>query len=129
MSTKVIIKDLKNLEDLFDFSNLDENHEIFSKKKEKVNGKFKIETHKNVCIDDFVCLKSKAYSFKYGDDSKKKLETYFKSQTKHIKIEEIKKCLDGLDNINHVSSILSFIPFFPDFRIETRYILKKPQRK
>ena len=105
MSTKDIIKDLKNLEDLFDFSNLDENHEVFSKKKEKVNGKFKIETHKNVCIDDFVCLKSKAYSFKYGDDSKKKLETYFKSRTKHNKIEEFKKCLDGLNIKENVTII------------------------
>ena len=33
MNTKDIIKDLKNLEDIFDFSNLDENHEIFSNKK------------------------------------------------------------------------------------------------
>ena len=32
-STNDIIKDLKNLEDIFDFSNLDKNHELFSKKK------------------------------------------------------------------------------------------------
>ena len=31
--TNDIIKDLKNLEDMFDFSNLDKNHEVFSKKK------------------------------------------------------------------------------------------------
>ena len=37
MKTKNIIKDLKNLEDIFDFSNLDENHEIFGKKKRKNN--------------------------------------------------------------------------------------------
>ena len=30
VNTKDIIKDLKNLEDIFDFSNLDENHELFS---------------------------------------------------------------------------------------------------
>ena len=33
VNTKDIIKDLKNLENIFDFSNLDKNHEIFSKKK------------------------------------------------------------------------------------------------
>ena len=33
VNTKDIIKDLKNLEDIFDFSNLDKNHELFSKKK------------------------------------------------------------------------------------------------
>ena len=33
VNTKDIIKDLKILEDVFDFSNLDKNHELFSKKK------------------------------------------------------------------------------------------------
>ena len=37
VNTKDIIKDLKNLEDIFDFSNLDKNHELFSKKKQKSN--------------------------------------------------------------------------------------------
>ena len=32
LNTKDIIKDLKNLENIFDFSNLDKNHELFSKK-------------------------------------------------------------------------------------------------
>ena len=44
LNTKFIIKDLKNLEEIFDFSNLDENHELFSEKNKKVIGKFKIET-------------------------------------------------------------------------------------
>ena len=35
LNTKNIIDDLKNLEVIFDFSNLDENHELFSKKKQK----------------------------------------------------------------------------------------------
>ena len=48
MKTKGIIKDLKNLEDIFDFSNLDENHEIFSERNKKVKGKFKIETPRNI---------------------------------------------------------------------------------
>ena len=48
VDTKDIIKDLKNLEDLFDFSNLNENHELFSNKNKKVIGKFKTETQKNI---------------------------------------------------------------------------------
>ena len=40
VNTKNISKDLKNLEDIFDFSNLDKNHELFSNKNEKVIGKF-----------------------------------------------------------------------------------------
>ena len=30
VNTKDIFKDLKNLENVFDFNNLDENHELFS---------------------------------------------------------------------------------------------------
>ena len=40
VNTKDINKDLKNLEDMFDFSNLDKNHELFSKKKQKSNSIF-----------------------------------------------------------------------------------------
>ena len=58
MKTKDIIKDLKSLEDIFDLSNLDKNHEIYSEKNKKVIGKFKLETHKNIWIDEFVCLRS-----------------------------------------------------------------------
>ena len=35
------------------------------------------------------------YAFKCGDDSKNKLKGVFKSQSKNIKFEEYKKCLDG----------------------------------
>ena len=69
MNAKDIIKDSKKLKVMFDFSNLDENHELFSNKNKNVIGKFKIGTPKNIWIDEFVCLKSKMYSFKCGDDS------------------------------------------------------------
>ena len=72
MKTENIINDLKNLEDIFDYSNLDENHELFSNKNKKVIGKCKIETPKNICIDEFVCLRSKAYSFKCKDNKEDK---------------------------------------------------------
>ena len=91
VNTKDIIKDLKNLEDVSDFSNLDENHELFSNKNKKVIGKFKIEVPKNIWIDEFICLRSKMYAFKCGDDSKNKLKGISKSQSKHIKFEEFKK--------------------------------------
>ena len=51
MKTKDIIKDVKNLENISDFSNLDENHELFSNKNKKVIGKFKIEIPKSIWID------------------------------------------------------------------------------
>ena len=40
IETENIINDLKNLEDLFDFSNLDTNHDLFSNKNKKVVAKF-----------------------------------------------------------------------------------------
>ena len=95
MKTKDVIKDLKNLEDIFDFSNLDENHELFSNRNKKAIGNFKIETPKNICIDEFVCLRSKAYSFKCKDkdENKNKSKGISKSQSKLIKFEEYYNCL------------------------------------
>ena len=95
VNTKDIIKDLKNLEDVLEFSNLNKTHELFSTKNKKVIGKFNIETPKNIWIDHFVCLKSKIYAFKCGDYSKNKLKGISKSQSMYIKFEEYKKCLDG----------------------------------
>ena len=48
IKTDDIISDLKNLEDLFDFSNLNPNNELFSNKNKKVLGKFKIETPESI---------------------------------------------------------------------------------
>ena len=40
-NTEDIVKDLENFEDLFDFSSLIENHELFSNENNKGIGKFK----------------------------------------------------------------------------------------
>ena len=50
------VKDLQNLDDLFDFSNLNNNHELFSNRNKKKFGKLKIETTENLWIDEFVFL-------------------------------------------------------------------------
>ena len=68
LNTKDNITVLKSLKDIFDFSNLDKNHELFSDKNKKVIGKIKIKTRKNIGIDEFVCLRSEAYSFKSKDN-------------------------------------------------------------
>ena len=44
INTKDIIKELTNLEDMFDLSNLDKNHELFSNENKNMIGKFKKET-------------------------------------------------------------------------------------
>ena len=60
-------------------------------------GKFKKETPKNIFIDEFIALRSKMYAFKCIDkeEDKNKLKGISKSQSKHIKFEEYKICLDG----------------------------------
>ena len=64
-------------------------------KTEKVIGKFKIETRENVWTEKFICLRSKVYSFKCGDDNKKNSKGNSRSQTKPIEFEEYKNYLDG----------------------------------
>ena len=97
VNTKNIIHDLHNLKNYFDFSNLNKEHELFSNVNKKVLGKFKIETPKNIFIDEFIALRSKAYSFKCNNNNedKNKLKGICKSQTKNIKFEEYKNCLFG----------------------------------
>ena len=90
-----MIKDLQNLRHLFDFSNLDLNHQLFSNENKKVVGKFKIETPNSIWIDEFIALRSKAYSFKCGEQTENKLKGITKPQTKCIKFEEYKNCLSG----------------------------------
>ena len=76
LKTENFNKDLKNFEDIFDFRNLNENHELFSNQNKKVIGKFMIETLKKTWTVEFFCLRSKAYSFKCESDveSKNKLK-------------------------------------------------------
>ena len=46
-------------------------------------------------MDEFFCLRSKAYSFKCGNKNTNRLKRIFKSYSKDIKFDEYKKCLDG----------------------------------
>ena len=46
VNTKAFTKDLQTIEDVFDFSILDENHELFSNKNKKVLVKFKRNSEK-----------------------------------------------------------------------------------
>ena len=45
---------------------------MFIGKTKNFIGKFKIETPKTIWIDEFVCLRSKVYSFKCKKDDEKK---------------------------------------------------------
>ena len=95
VNTKDFIRDLKNLADIFDFSNLDHKHELFSYGIKRLLGFFTIETPNYIWIDEFVCLRSKIYAFKCGDDTKNKLNGVSRSQSKKIIFNDYKNCLDG----------------------------------
>ena len=95
LKTKIVFKDLKNLEDIFDFSNLDEDHEKFINENKKLICKFKIETPINNWIDDFFALRSEMFACKCGADSKNKMKCICKPHSKNFKSEDFKKCLDG----------------------------------
>ena len=97
MKMENIFQGFKDLQDIFDFSNLDENHELLSIKNKKAIVKFKIETPKNNWIDEFVCLRSKTYSLKChnNSESKNKIKRISKSESKHFKFEGYYNCSFG----------------------------------
>ena len=71
INTNNVIKDLKNVREIFDSSNLNKNPCLYNMKNKRVKGQFNIETPGNVFIDGFICLGSKAFSFKCRSDNKK----------------------------------------------------------
>ena len=106
IETQNIINNLRNLEDLFDFSNLNKNHELFSNKNKKVVVKFKIETPENICIDEFVTLRSKCYAYKCGDDCKNILKGISKSYSRNIKFDEYYNCLFGREYLQECDNYI-----------------------
>ena len=64
--TTDIVNDLENLQHqykMFDFSNLDKEHKLFSDEFKKIPGYLKIETTKSLYKDKFVCFRSKCYAY------------------------------------------------------------------
>ena len=51
---------------------------------EKVIGKFRIKTLKNILIGEFIWVRSEAYSFECNDINTNKLEGISKSQVKNF---------------------------------------------
>ena len=84
----ITVKDLQNLDDLFDLRKLNENHEFFSDKKENNSGKLQREIPKNVLTVEYICLGSIAYSFIRASDKTQKSKVISESQSKNIKFEE-----------------------------------------
>ena len=88
-------EDLYNLKDLFHPSILIIDHELFGNENGKLVGKFKFEIRKNFWIEEFICLRSKAYSFQCEGDYKNKLKGISKMSVKKFFFEEYYNCLFG----------------------------------
>ena len=95
--TQNILNDLNFVEDLFDFSNLNQNHELFSSNESKLVGKYKIENPKIIWTDEFTSSKSNASSLRCGSEHVNNLKGFSRSQSKNIKFDENYFCLFGGD--------------------------------
>ena len=67
-----LIEFLKQNEDEFDFSELDNAHQLYNPTNKKTIGKMKIETSPVLMLDSFTALRSKSYSFSYNGFQKAK---------------------------------------------------------
>ena len=93
---------LEQLNDHFDFSNLDKTHSLYSRKNEKVVGKFKIETGPYLTIDKFVALASKLYSYTVNEKEHSKMKGV-SSKTNKIEFIDFINCLRSGQNLNGVN--------------------------
>ena len=92
MKSNNIVKDLDTLQEtekMCDFSNSHKNQKFFSNEFKKVPCLLKIETPKNIWLDEFICLRSKEYAYKTGNDYQKKLKGIQNTYSKNMKFENI----------------------------------------
>ena len=68
LKTEDPIKDLKSFKDDFDFSELDQTHQLYDPINKKIIGKLKIETSQVLVLDGFQILQSKSYSFSFNNN-------------------------------------------------------------
>ena len=80
IKTGDLINHLEYFKNDFDFSELDENHELYDTINKKGIGKMEIESSPIIELDNFVALRSKSYSFSYKNAQK----TVQKSKRKGI---------------------------------------------
>jgi hypothetical protein len=107
ISTEDVYQDMIKDKHIFDTSEYDPEHPLYSTENKKVLGKMKDETHV-IPIQEFVGLKSKMYSMIYEEDGKltekKTAKGIKKSVIKHhTKHDHYKECL--FDRTVHLSSM------------------------
>ena len=93
IKTDDVYLDMKNDEDLYDFSDYPKNHMLYSDKNKKVLGKMKDENCGKI-MTEFVGLRSKLYAYKVEDNAEyKKAKGVKKSVVKRCKFQEYYDCL------------------------------------
>ena len=94
---------------LFDFSDYPKQHHLFSNMNKKVIGKMKDETA-SIPISEFVGLRSKMYSIKYGNQEKKTAKGISKYVVKQkIRHAKYKSCLlNQTVTVEQINLIRSF---------------------
>ena len=97
VKTTDIVNDLSILQNrykLFDFSNLNKEHKLFSNEYKKIPGYLKIETPKSIYIDKFVCLRSKCYAYLTKlDGYNSKFKGIVEGHKKEIAFDQYYNCL------------------------------------
>ena len=91
---KSLIEDLKHFKEDFDFSDLDQSHELYSETNKKVIGKMKHETAPELDLDEGVFLKSKSYSYNLKQNSSHCKHKGVQDHNKYT-LEDYKYCLEN----------------------------------
>ncbi|KAK3104484.1 hypothetical protein FSP39_003183 [Pinctada imbricata] len=96
IETEDLYKDMAESKDLFDLSNFAEDHFLHDKTNMTIPGYFKDETE-GMAIFEFCGLRSKMYSFTYGENEKRTAKGISQNTVKkHLKHAHYKRCLfDG----------------------------------
>ncbi|CAG2190061.1 unnamed protein product [Mytilus edulis] len=93
-----LYSDMPKDKQLFDFSNYAKSHFLFDDVNAKKPGLFKDETA-GIPIEEFVGLRSKMYSIKYGVVEQKRAKGILKSVVRNeLKHSQYVKCVLGLEN-------------------------------
>ena len=100
VKTTDVENDLGKLQDeykIFDFSNMNKDHKLFSDKFKKMPGCLKIGTPKSLYLNKFVCLRSKCYAYKTELDGNCNIfKGICKGYRKEISFEQYHNCLKNL---------------------------------
>ena len=135
IQTPDLYKDMSEAMDLFDTSNFDPDHSLYSKNNYRVLGKMKSETGSTPPVE-FVGLRAKMYSLSCGDKSQKKVKgikkKYVKKSVRHDSFVNVLRNIEPhteakfrlFRSTNHVLNTLEITKLCLSPFDDKRYILE-----